>query len=311
MKTINIATYADGNYMQHACVMLASLNAVANNNYKYQIYFFYSDCSQAILDRAKQSLNNFSNNLEFQLIKVDTSLRGNLKSNKININDSIYDKMFIYDLLPNSVKRIFFIDADVVLKKDPAMIYDIDLSNKILAAVQVTYMKFPKVLRDALRLEKPEDYFNSGVMIINVEKWHKVDITNKAFKFALENGHLSKTMDQDAINHAVKGDKVSISPLWNPRHENKLTDSSGNKLILGKYQVYKEDLAYFVHFSGKDKPWLFLSNHPRKKDYLNYLKQTSFCDYSYPDFNFKNSVIKFKNLLIDNLIYYKSRKKFR
>ena len=48
---INIATYADNLYMQHACVMIQSLSEVLNTNEYYNIFFFYSDCSDSNLKK--------------------------------------------------------------------------------------------------------------------------------------------------------------------------------------------------------------------------------------------------------------------
>ena len=297
---INIATYSDGNYMQHACVMLASLNVVGDTNNYYHIYLFYSDCSESVLQKAKHTFDGFRKNIDIILIKVDFKLRDKLKSKKEGINDSIYDKMLIYNLLPDEVKRIFFIDADVVIKKDPAKIYNINLKGKVLAAVQDAFLKFSESARNAIDLERPNDYFNSGVMIVNLEQWRKKNIADKALKFAFEKGHLTKLHDQDALNHAVKGNWVHISPLWNPRPENIIEDYYETSVTLSRDEVYRRGISHLVHYSGSNKPWNFLSTHPAKAIYWGYLKQTNFKDYIPKDKSilnfFKLKLKEFKNL---------------
>jgi lipopolysaccharide biosynthesis glycosyltransferase len=293
---INIATYSDGYYMQHACVMLASLNTVVDSNNSYHIFLFYSDCSDSVLQKAKRTLDGFRKNIDYKLIKVDFKLRGKLKSKRENINDSIYDKMVIYNLLHDNVKRIFFLDADIVLKKDPAIIYNINLKNKVLAAVQ-DRLHILESSRNAIDLEKPEDYFNSGVMIVNLEEWRNKNIADKALKFALEKGHLTKLHDQDALNHAIKGNWVRICPLWNPRPQNIIENYYETPVSLKRDEIYRRGISNLVHFSGSDKPWNFLSMHPAKTIYWFYLKQTEFKDYTPDDQSILNLIkLKIKEL---------------
>lgn len=193
-----------------------------------------------------------------------------------------------------------FIDADVIVKRDPADLYNIDLEGKVLAAVQDYYSKFSQEAKDAIGLKDNSDYFNSGIMVVDLKKWKEHKIEEKAIEFAVKKGHLTKLHDQDAFNHAVNGRWLKVSPLWNPRPNNIFVDERSNRVTMSKDQVYAKDLAYFVHYSGQNKPWLFTSAHSRKKDYLYFLRKTGFEDYKFPDKNifgyFKRLNNKYKQL---------------
>ena len=179
----------------------------------------------------------------------------------------------------------------MIFEKDPSLLYYIDLEGRLLGAVKEKKYLMNKSDHqdlDVVDLESYHQYFNSGVMVIDLQKWLKKDISRTALNFAIDFWHLTKLHDQDALNYAVKGDWLSISPLWNPRGLNRLPETTVKDKVFTNWEIYEKNLSYFVHFSGSDKPWKYLSFHPKKELYLHYLKQTAFSNYCYPDFSFYN-----------------------
>ena len=57
-------------------------------------------------------------------------------------------------------------------------------------------------------------------------------------------------------------------------------------------EVYEKDISYLIHYSGPEKPWFYMSFHPKKVEYLKYLRVSEFKDYKFPDYNFKNIIKK-------------------
>jgi lipopolysaccharide biosynthesis glycosyltransferase len=50
-------------------------------------------------------------------------------------------------------------------------------------------------------------------MIVNLKQWRKENIADMVLKFVLETRHLMKLHDQDALNHAIKGNWLHNSTL--------------------------------------------------------------------------------------------------
>ncbi len=301
---VNIVTYADGLYLQHACIMLMSLQDVISKTRDYKAYVFYSNCEEEAINKTKKSLSSFlPKNVSFQLIHCDFGLETKIKSKKEYLNASIYDKILIYEYLPDKVKKIVFFDADIVLKKDPAPLFDLELDRNYLAAVRdQVYETFSGEAKFTLDIQAHQ-YFNSGVMLVDVERWRNDNISQNSLKFALEKWDKTPFHDQDAFNFVVKGKWLEISPLWNPRISNKIINSDGQTVIYDKMTVYRLNLSYLVHYSGPQKPWKYMTFHPRKKDYLKYLRVSKFKNYKFPDFNFIN-FIKKQILNIRRKIYF-------
>ena len=292
---INIATYADGDYMQHACVLLASINDVADDRHKYQIYLFYSECEAKNIVKTKKTIDSFKPSVNVKLINVKFPHTKDLPVKRENINSSIYNKMLIYDELPDKIEKIIFFDADIVVKTDPAELYKINLNGNTLGAVReklyLVDKKNDKRLK-LLNINSYREYFNSGVLLIDLRKWRDEKITQRSFDFANKYGHLTPMHDQDALNAVVCGDWESISPLWNPRGLNLLEK---DEKVFSKEELYKSDNYHLIHFSGKNKPWLYMSMHKGKKIYLKYINTTEFREYKFPDFSIKNVFKKYGN----------------
>lgn len=293
MEKINIVTYADGLYLQHACIMLMSLRDVTSKDRHYKVFIFYSNSTKDNLDKTTKSLSNFlPENITFNLIECDFGLNSEIKAKRKYLNPSIYDKILIYEHLPLDVKKVVFFDADIVLQKDPAHLFDLDLEDKYLAAVRdQVFETFSTESKETLGI-RDYQYFNTGVMLVDVEKWRDNDISAKSLKFAKEKWDKTPFHDQDAFNYVIKGYWKEISPLWNPRISNKILDSEGREVIYNKMEVYDKNISYLIHYSGPHKPWKYMSFHPRKQEYLYYLRLSEFKHYKFPDFNGINLIKK-------------------
>jgi lipopolysaccharide biosynthesis glycosyltransferase len=285
---VNIVTYADCDYLQHATVLAASLNDVADDDKSYVLYLYHTCRDELIVSKVEKTIARFTSNITivFKYIVVNRDKR--LKSKKAHLNDSVYDKLYIYDHLPESITKIIFFDADIVLRKDPAHLYETDLQNQIIAAAPDNVLKFSPEARNAIGLENPEGYFNSGVMVIDLVKWRELRICERAIEFAIHKRHLTRLHDQDAFNHVIDGNWLKLSYMWNPRPKNKIQMPNGEVKSLYRCEVYHRDMSYLIHFSGGDKPWNYLCTNPGRKYYYRYLKRTGFKDFKPQDKTFLN-----------------------
>lgn len=286
---VYICTYADNQYIQHLAAMLLSLNEVSSSENNYHVTVFLGECSKKDLEKLSSTLSKYlSLNIRYKIIHCNFKLDDSLVAKKAYLSSSIYDKIVIYDKIDVDVDKVVFLDADIILKKDPAILYNESLNNNIIAAVKdPVFETFDKTARETLKLNK-DQYFNSGVMLLDLEAWRREEITAKSLKFAKDKWDKTPYHDQDAFNYSIAGRWQEISPLWNPRTVNLIEDDFGKLVTLSKREVYKRNITYLVHYSGPDKPWLYMSFHPRKQDYLRYLRLSEYRDFKYPDFNWIN-----------------------
>lgn len=90
--------------------------------------------------------------------------------------------------MPKTVKRVIYLDSDLVVVDDIAELWEIDMEGKALATPEYCHANFTKYFTDAFWAD-PEiasvfqgrnpRYFNTGVMVMEVDKWRKVGYTQK------------------------------------------------------------------------------------------------------------------------------------
>lgn len=99
--------------------------------------------------------------------------------------------------IPN---KIIYLDTDTVINNDLNELFNIDIENYELACVKDLY-NWASPSRWGTR-----NYFNAGVLLLNLEKIRETKMFEKARKLCHDKKMLY--MDQDALNKSVKFKKV-------------------------------------------------------------------------------------------------------
>lgn len=102
-------TYADGNYIQYACVLLLSLKDVISTSREYYIFIFYSNCREEDLQKLILTLKeNLPSNIYYETIQCKYQLESKLRAKEKQLSATIYNKILIYNQPPLSWKRFCF-----------------------------------------------------------------------------------------------------------------------------------------------------------------------------------------------------------
>nr|WP_189434300.1 glycosyltransferase family 8 protein [Pseudovibrio japonicus] len=164
----------------------------------------------------------------------------------------VYLRLFVPDLLKN-YSRLVYLDADIAIADDPTVLFDIDIPTTIAAVhdygiLGETIVPFPGVeyttdeWLGGIGLEGCR-YFNSGVLLINTERWSQLEIQRLLSKYFDQFGHRVTMFDQDFLNYTFKNDWTELSPRWN--FQTSLFD----------YGFEHEFKPVVVHFTAPLKPW--------------------------------------------------------
>jgi len=153
----------------------------------------------------------------------------------------------------------------------------VDISAHLLAAVSI-----PGSERTAIHGYDPDHgYFNSGVLVINLRKWRAADRRAALIAYTQAHPERINDPDQDALNGCFHADRLHLDTIWNAITPFFRLDSA-LPLSADELERVRRDCR-LVHFTGQSKPWLFMCDHPRKADYLRFLRMTAWRDYRYPD----------------------------
>jgi lipopolysaccharide biosynthesis glycosyltransferase len=181
---------------------------------------------------------------------------------------STYYKLALPDLLPESTGRALWLDSDVIVLDDIAVLWDTDHGKLPLAAVQDPIV--PRVssacgIRNwrQLGLEPSSKYFNAGVMLIDVDAWRAERVAERAMDY-LKRHHRSVTFwDQEGLNVALAGRWMVLESRWNH-----------NASIPARRAA--AELPSIAHFAGGLKPWRYPTRDQLRSLYYVYLDRTAF-----------------------------------
>jgi len=268
-RTIDIVMASDDAYAQHSAAAIASilLNCDATSNFRFHIL------DGGISESKKEKLVKIKKVRDFEIkfydmTKYDWSMFPNFH---IHTSVAAYYRLRIADILPRNISRALYLDGDVIVEQDLKELWDTDLSGSVLGAVEdangVTFGK---------RLGLARRYFNSGVLLLSLDKLRQTNLMKKIVKYVNENKQRILCHDQDILNGLFNDQYKEISLKWNV---NNLMYSP----TIDMRHTYSDQDARIarqnpgiIHFTG-DKPWHWgWIPHPLADEYWKYLKYTEF-----------------------------------
>lgn len=259
---INVTMSTDDNYAVRAATVIASM--IKHTDRKINVYILYTKLS----DKSKQRLHNAVPKNRKSQVKIffksvadfDFSY---LPLNRSHISEAAYYRLVLQDVL--SVDKIIYLDCDVSVEDDIGKLYDIPIEDNYAVVMQDETEIFHN---KRLGLEH---YFNSGVLVLNLKKLREENAFEKFEKVYNDNKDVIKYQDQDILNIAFK-DKCKYTHVrWNANTTIFDGDVHANALYTVGDERYARIKPGIIHYTGKYKPWQFISNHPYRKKYMSYV----------------------------------------
>lgn len=188
----------------------------------------------------------------------DAPVRGLVRSSVIT--PTVYARLFLAEALPEDVRRCIYVDCDLLFRRDVSELWDTDLGGYALGAVDNGLWDDPAIHQRRLGLEHPA-YFNSGVMLVDVDAWRAADVGGRAVAFARDVGDRLTLFDQDALNGALDGAWLRLPEHWN---------------LWVVHPALHEDAKAVFHFMGAHKPWHADYDGPFGDAFFDYLDRTAY-----------------------------------
>ena len=127
-------------------------------------------------------------------------------------------RLLIPKIFPAEMKKLIYLDADTVVNLDIGELWQMPLEDKTLAAVPESFNgNFSTSLIDVCKYGfiKNEEYFNSGVLLINLEKFNENGYEKMlaGAKFLAENNCVY--LDQNILNYCFTNDFIRLPAKFN------------------------------------------------------------------------------------------------
>lgn len=250
-----IVTSADNNFARQLGVMLYSLLYSTEEAGKLKITVLTNGIERKNIDTIKQLLKPFLVEIEF------------LSVNNTNFNSkflSLWPVSTLYRLnlerfFQEKIKKLLYIDCDMLVLDDVAKLFCEDIGINYIGAVQHDF---------------GIDYFNAGLMIVNLEAWRENSLSQKMLDYYNTNAASIKFHDQDVLNMFCKNRWYHLDKRWNAASFNFI---HAGKNILKYLYLLKPRI---FHFSGPEKRvWEAGARHPYKWLYASYALKAGWVDF--------------------------------
>lgn len=168
----------------------------------------------------------------------------------------MYLWMFAPYILPDDVERILYLDPDIINVNAFSALYTKEFQDYLFVATNYKYKTKWVQPFNNLRLRNfdSENFFNSGVVLMNIKRLREVGDPNAIVEAIRENKSFLILPDQDIFN--VLYDGCILEEDWRMYNMNPKVYDKLKMLFPHKYsKKWVEDQVVFIHYCGKHKPW--------------------------------------------------------
>lgn len=278
---MNIVFASDNSYLEHLAVSMCSLFE-NNQGASFDVYIVNANIDKSSWRELELLTRRYGHTL-IDVKIVDYEVDGLVTSH--HFTKANYYRLFIPEKIP--VQKALYLDADIVVTGSISELYSTSLDGYYLAAVID-----PGFKRHAdLGMSEDSKYFNSGVMLLNLEAWRRDDIKIKVIDVVKHKPWAIQAVDQCGLNSVVNGQWKELHPQFNL--QGALFDNPGHEfsdLFPGDDLLAALQSPVIIHFSGSLKPWSFRYKHPWRKLYWKYLRMTPFSHWFSKDLTLFNIV---------------------
>lgn len=249
---INLLFSVDDKFAPH---MLTTLYAIRQNSPATNTYDVYVIQDQPLTNAASITATLAEWQMTYHPVLADQAVFADAPvSNRYP--RSIYYRLLASELLPDTLDKILYLDADILVINDLTPLYQLDLTGQLYAAAMHTdFLNLTGTLNQFRLDTATPHYFNSGVLLINLARAR--EIVHPADIFQIIRDHKNELLlpDQDVLNKLYAQDTRPVADVvYNYDVRKDLTYQATSQ---GKWSLdWVVSHTVFLHFCGTKKPWM-------------------------------------------------------
>ena len=221
MKSLNIVVVCDNHYIILLAALIKSLEINLGINQRLDIYIIEDQINTINKAKLQKSINISKTVLIWKkmesIIPEDVKLPIDRSTYPLNI----YMRLFIPYFIPEGIEKVLYLDVDMIAQSDISQLFDYDLTNYVIGAVlDPGIITFDNTWGGILNYKElgilgNTSYFNTGLLLININKWKEQNITDKIINCINSNKKFANYPDQYGLNVVLANQWLELDPLWN------------------------------------------------------------------------------------------------
>lgn len=226
------------------------------------------------------------------------------KNNRSYLSKETYYRLITPQVL-SEYDKILYLDSDIVVQENWVNIFNIDISDYYVAAVNDIWGNWECYLNNSdlekyrkreLMLDNPINYFNAGVLLINLEKFRKEYKENELLDLAMSKNW--RKHDQDLLNYICRDHVKWLDYSWN------LIECPSKKaqsvVPKDEYERYMRcyETPFIIHYATR-KPW-YIFDMMHTEAFWQYAFQTPYKEYLLKQF-IQNQMIS--GSILENYVF--------
>lgn len=274
-------------YVKYLAVTIASILANSSQDEEFSFYILNSG---DISEQSKKNINDLKSIKDFEVVwkKIDMTL---FKNQGVNLREDVSIetnfRFLIASLFP-SIDRMIFLDADLIALGDLKDLWNLPMDDYYMACRDCS-AEFSVEYRQSIGLSGK--YYNTGVMLCNLELWRKDNKEKEFFENAEKYRRVCLCLDQDILNTSLQEKILEIPVKWN---------------AIGYNGEFNEETK-IAHWPGANKPWR-TTLAPFYNRYLEYADLTPYGqdihDEIRQDVDFNAVITTEKPISVQDLVYW-------
>ncbi|GLT35433.1 hypothetical protein SLA2020_098870 [Shorea laevis] len=274
---VHIAMTLDPEYLRGTMAAVHSVLKHSSCPENIFFHFLASDSSSVRPNDFIPLLHSAFPSLSFRVYEFKESLVNNLISSSIRQaleNPLNYARIFLADILDPSIRRVIYLDSDVIVVDDIHKLWRISLSgSRTIGAPEYCHANFNKYFTSqfwsdpelaGVFVGKRACYFNTGVMVMDLGRWREGEYTREILKWmkVQKERRIYELGSLPPFLLVFGGDVEAIDHRWNQH------GLGGDNVVDSCRNLHPGGVS-LLHWSGKGKPWARLdAKKPCPVDHL-------------------------------------------
>lgn len=186
---------------QYVNMMLVTVQSIIDNDgHNHTFYIFTSGLNDCSVEKISSAMCYWHS--KYVIINVDDSCLCNAPILRNDFNRTPYYKLLIPIYIPKSVHKLLYMDVDMVVNRSLHELYNMEFDECFAAVPDIQRNRIDDNYLNRLGINKTkgERYFNSGLILFNMDAFRRVYKLSDALEYIDKYGHQFKYHDQEVLN---------------------------------------------------------------------------------------------------------------